>query len=310
MFVPLQLLMLLRIYKAIRTHRKLYALPTRALGFDFCTVDVYVDADENASSSDIQLTINSVFGLSYSRLNTIYVCCSDASAEAIAACKPEADQLQVQLKQLPNFRWGQPCRSNYALYVEAGVLIDADVLLRLWSNGKPEHSVKFMGRLCPDVQSTWLWLKYAVDQMHCGQKESMVLVPPNTHASTVYTDARVNKLHYSVKQPSGVNWTNFVNQLNGAVMVLMCATGHVLEAFGYFIALFAVTMLLLSRDKVAHRHRMFLVLGVFLIQVFTADHLTMCAAPVWYFVLEVFLSYRCVAGFLRGGTPKVKQDKQ
>lgn len=262
MFVPLQLLFLLRIFKALRTHRKLYTLPTRALGFDFCTVDVYVDADKNASSSDIQLTINSVFGLSYSRLNTVYVCCSDASTEALAACKPEADQLQVQLKQLPNFKWGQACKHNYALYVQAGVLIDADVLLRLWSNGKPEQCVKFMGRLCPDVQSTWLWLKYTVDQMHCAQKESMVLVPTNIHASTVYTNARVNKLGYSVMQSDGVNW-NTLNQLNGVVMLLMCATGHVLEAFGFFITLFGVTLLLLSRDRAAHRHRLFVLLGVY-----------------------------------------------
>ena len=95
MFVPLQLLFLVRIIKAISTHKALYLLPSRALGFDFCTVDVYVDADESSSSSDIQLTINSVFGLSYSRLNTVYVCCSNASAEAFDACKPEADQLQI-----------------------------------------------------------------------------------------------------------------------------------------------------------------------------------------------------------------------
>ena len=264
MFVPLQLLFLVRIIKAISTRKTLYSLPSRALGFDFCTVDVYIDADKSSSSSDIQLTINSVFGLSYSRLNTVYVCCSKATAEAFDACKPEADQLQIQLKQIPNFLWGQPCKHNYALYVQAGVLLDSDLLLRLWSNGKPETCVKFMGRICPDVVSTWTWLKYGFDQMHCCRKESMMLVPPNEHAQIVYTDVRVHQINYSVKYSDNIEWLNTINQLNGLILLLMCVTGYLLEAFSFFIALFGATVILLSKDKVAHRHKLFFLFGTYI----------------------------------------------
>jgi len=309
MLVPLQLLFLVRLLKLFATKRKRYALSHRALGFDFKNVDVFIDANDESSCSDIQLTINSVFGLSYSRLKGVYVCVSHASKEAVDACLPEATQLGITLKQQPNFIWGQ-AQTNHALYVKAGVLLDPDLLLRLWSNGQPEHCVKFLGTLCPDVESTWPWLKYMADQMHCRENEAALLVVPNKHALIVCTDKRVNHLGYSFKHSNGLDLSNSLNQLNGFVLLLLCATGFALEAFAYFTALFLATALLLKRDTHAYRHRMFFVLGMHQAMLLFTKILTMLliVAPIWYLFIELHLSWRCLKRFV-GGSSKVKHHK-
>ena len=165
-----------------------------------------------------------------------------------------------------------------------------------------------MGQLCPDVESTWLSLRFMFDQMHCAGKESMVLVPPNSHAPIVYADSRVNKLQYSVKQSGNVEWLNTINELPGIILVLMCVTGHMLEAFGFFVVLFTLTTLLLLKHKNAYRHRMFCLFGALSNILFTVT-LTGGAAPMWYLLVELWLSYRRISGFVRGAS-KIKQNQK
>lgn len=225
MFWIVQVLLIVRVLHLLKARHKQYTLSSRALGFDFETVNIYVDtSDPHTECSDIQLTLNSCFALSYSRLNTIYVQTSEHTSEAIKACSPEADQLQIALKSQSNFKWGQ-CQNIYCLYVKAGALVDNDLLLRLWSTGRPEACVQFRPRPCPDVNRTWVWLQYLYNKMFLLPQYVVVLQPPNAHAETLVADVPINVLNYN-SQATKLSIFSIVNSLNGFFFCVFLITGE------------------------------------------------------------------------------------
>lgn len=224
MFWLVQLLLVVRFFYLVKARHKQYTLSNRALGFDFETVNIYVDtSNSNTKCSDIQLTLNSCFALSYSRLNTIYVQTSEHTAAAIKACSPEADQLQIALKAQPNFVWGQS-QNIYCLYVKAGALLDNDLLLRLWSSGRPEMCIQFRPRPCPDVERTWTWIQHAYTQMFCLPQHVVVLQPPNAHAETVVADVPINTIDYD-NQCTTLSPGTCINSMNGLCFCFFALAG-------------------------------------------------------------------------------------
>lgn len=224
MFWLVQLLIIVRVFYLLKARHKQYILSNRALGFDFETVNIYVDTSApHTKCSDIQLTLNSCFALSYSRLSTIYVQNSEHTAAAIKACSPEADQLQIALRLQSNFVWGQS-QNIYCLYVKAGALLDNDLLLRLWSMGRPKMCVQFTPRPCPDVERTWVWLQYAYSKMVSSPHPVVVLQPPNAHAQHVVADVPINTMDYTY-QTTKVSGPAMFNSMNGLCVCLFAFTG-------------------------------------------------------------------------------------